>query len=173
MINKLKGKKGGISTILAYAITFLPLLYLILVSFTWQIRDNTEDYISSTLRTAIDITTKRGVFDEDVKSFITNKIGDSSGNGIYRYGVDYAIYIGKQSYEDIGGELNTWDMSSINSANQIYFKVGDVAYAQFEIINNNKEPMVSRLIKLIGDNNGAGFDKLLIVQQGMVEVNGN
>lgn len=174
VLNKLKSKKGGLATIVAYMIVFLPLLYIILIGFFAQIRDNTEDFIHATLRNAVDITTKRGVFDEDIKNFIVSKIGGNSGTGLF-LPEDYEIVIGKQDEGNIGGGNSTIikiNINDISSSNKVYFKVGDVVYIQFKIINPDKEPIVSRLIRFISRDNSFEYDMLLIVQQGMVEVNG-
>lgn len=168
MINKLKSKKGGIATILAYVIVFLPLIYLVLLSFTWQIRDSTEQHINRTIRTAIDITTKKGVFDNNTKLYITKNIDK------FYLPSEYKVIVGYQKENDIGGGNSTiikTNLTNINSNNKVYYKVRDIAYIQFEIIAPKKEPIVSRLMKLLSKKN-TGMDKMLIVQQGMVEVNG-
>lgn len=174
IIKKIRSKRGNASTILAYVVVFLPLLYLILLSFAWQIRDNTQDYIHATLRTAVDVTTKRGVFDKETKDFIINKIGDSNGNGLYLPN-EYEIMIGKQDEGNLGGGNATiikTNINNINLTNKLSFKVGDIVYIQFKIIQPSKEPMSSRLIKLLSRDDSVEYDNLLMVQQGMVEVNG-
>lgn len=168
MITKLRTKKGGLATILAYVIVFLPLVYLMLLGFTWQIRDSTEQHINRTIRTAIDITIKKGVFDNSTKLFIKQNIDK------FYLPNEYKVTIGYQHENDIGGNNSTItkvNLEDISLSNTVNYKVRDVAYIQFEIMDSKKEPMVSRLMKLISRKNN-GMDKMLIVQQGMVEVNG-
>lgn len=167
MFEKIYSKKGGTGTIIAYTVVLIPLIYVILLGFTWNLRDNTYDYIDTTLRTAVDTTTKRGVFDDKSKAFIEVKL-----DKIYSPS-DYEVIIAKQDFADIGGNIPiTKNIKNITHdiSSHIKFNVGDVVYIQFKIIEEEKEPVVSRLIKVISSE--GDMDKMLIIHQGMVEVNG-
>lgn len=166
-MKKFIDNKGGIKTIIAYTVVLIPLIFIILLGFTWTLRDNTYDYVDTTLRTAVDITTKKGLFDNNTKLFIKGKL-----DKIY-LPADYEVVIAKQSFTNIGGTIPTpTNINSIttSAATSIKYSVGDVVYIQFKIINDNKEPLSSRLIRLIGG--GTDIDRMIIVEQGMVEVNG-
>lgn len=167
MINKFKNNRGSLGIILAYIVVALPLIYIILLGFTWKIKDNTYDYIDSAVRIAVDIAVKKGEINTDIDSFLRNKIDQVYDSN------DYEIVYGKQDINDIG----TRNIDIYKSADtKIPYKVGDVLYIQFKLINETKEPMYSKLIKLITSSEPGeedNFDRLLIIHQGMVEVNGN
>lgn len=167
MINKFKSNRGSLGTILAYIVVALPLIYIILLGFTWKIKDNTYDYIDAAVRTAVDIGVKKGEMNTDIDNFLRNKIDQVYDSN------DYEIIYGKQDINDIG----TRNIDIYRSMNtKISYKVGDVLYIQFKLVNETKEPMYSKLIKLITSSDPGeedNFDRLLIIHQGMVEVNGN
>lgn len=169
VVKKINNNRGGIATILAYILVSFLLVVFILLNFSWNIRDNTYDYISTTIKTAVDISVKRGIVDGDIKNFIIENLSK-----MYEL-EDYEITIGKQDISDIGSTNNSitkYNLKSISSSNKVSFKVGDVLYIQFKLVNEDKQPLSSKLIKMINGNDDYRYDNLLIIHQGMVEVNG-
>lgn len=166
IFQKLKCKRGISDTLLAFIIVSPFIIYIFLLTGSWKLRDVQYQYIDNAVKTTLQMATKKGKINTALHGFLVNKV-----EKLYNTG-EYKITYGKQDFENLDSD-NIATFTDLLSTHNKY-KAGDVLYIQFEITDPDREPIYSKLLKILpfsNSNTSSNFDRMLIVHVGMVEVN--
>ncbi len=170
MLKKLKCQKGAESSVLAFIFGTIFLIWILIISISYQIRSVQRDYITNCLENSVKQICKNGeitsAIDENLKNNINKMFKENT----------YKITYGFKTLEN----LNKDTFNQAATGNKFY--IGDTVCIQFNLdidIDNptseqlKLQPLYSKIINIWCQvlNTEVLPDRLVQVREGMVENN--
>ena len=163
MLKKLKDKKGSSDDVIAAIFIVIVLIFLFVITVSYNIRQSQKIYVENLLRNAVTQSCKNGC----VTAEINNNLKDSL-NKMFAQD-DYII---TYKYRRFGENTD----NDLLIDNKLY--VGDTIYIQFNLNipetgateeQLKKQPLFNRVVNAF--TGSTKIDRLLCTKQGVVEAN--